>query len=456
MEAGLYHDALALKVRLTSIATGGDRSVADFGELRERLVSDGRIRSLLPHWVLACRTPAEFWSFIQPKFPKYAERREFISKEFSTLLASLEFGAKEQDQPPADEQPSQEVKMQLQTFISHSSRDEELAEALINLLRAAIDGLSATRIRCTSVNGYRLDVGAHTDEQLRFEVLNSQTFIGLMTGVSSESAYVLFELGARWGAKLPLSPILGAGATSKALRGPLGGLNALRCDDSAQLHQLVRNLADQLHLALNSPAIYQRALDAVISVSKKLEAARSEASDVLTPPGPSETSRSRFAPGHGGTTRLVVGDVFAEEADVLVIPCSAQGTVSRVFEKQLDRFDAPYPAMMPLGEVALVSAPRLPGGVHALAYAASVSANKSDIRAIRTIGIKLGRLTLENRRLRTIAAPLLGTGAGRLNPVEAYEALTEGFENAAAGTATLVVCALKEADSLAIQNHERE
>src|SRR5207247_750725 len=92
-------------------------------------------------------------------------------------------------------------------MISHSSRDKDLAEVLIELLRTALN-LAANQIRCTSVDGYRLPAGVDTHEQLRKEVKSARVLIGLLTPNSSSSSYVLFELGARWGAELPMIPLL--------------------------------------------------------------------------------------------------------------------------------------------------------------------------------------------------------------------------------------------------------
>jgi hypothetical protein len=91
------------------------------------------------------------------------------------------------------------VKATVSVFLSHSSKDVPIAFALIELLRNGI-GLRAQEIRCSSVDGYRLPGGANTEVQLRQEVNTAKAFIGLITQNSLASPYVMFELGARWGA----------------------------------------------------------------------------------------------------------------------------------------------------------------------------------------------------------------------------------------------------------------
>lgn len=156
----------------------------------------------------------------------------------------------------------------LDIFLSHSSRDSELAKVLVDLLRGALN-IPASRIRCTSVSGYKLDVGADTNEQLRKEAVEARALVGLLTDVSIDSAYVLFELGARWGAKKFLAPLLGAGRGPEILAGPLAGLNALSCSRE-DLFQLVNNLAGQLGLSTESPHAYVGLIDRVAEVSSQL------------------------------------------------------------------------------------------------------------------------------------------------------------------------------------------
>jgi hypothetical protein len=160
----------------------------------------------------------------------------------------------------------------LDVFISHSSRDAELAKAIVELLRSALS-LPAERIGCTSVAGYKLPIGADTNDQLRRETVEARVLLGLITEVSVESAYVLFELGARWGARRYLAPLMGAGRGAELLAGPLSGLNALSCSRE-DLFQLVSDLAGELACVPAAPQVYSGHVDHAVHVSEDLAAQR--------------------------------------------------------------------------------------------------------------------------------------------------------------------------------------
>ena len=150
---------------------------------------------------------------------------------------------------------------ELSVLISHSSRDATLALALIDLLQAGL-ALMPHQIRCSSVDGYRLPVGVNTEKQLREEVNAARVVVGLITPSSLNSQYVMFELGARWGANLFLAPLV-AGVEASKLSGPLSLLNALFANSEAQLHQLVGDIANHLRLPVQPPASYLRHVSAV-------------------------------------------------------------------------------------------------------------------------------------------------------------------------------------------------
>jgi hypothetical protein len=149
----------------------------------------------------------------------------------------------------------------LLVFISHSSKDADFALALIDLLKAGL-ALTADQIRCSSVDGYRLPVGVNTEGKLREEVNAAKVVIGLITTSSLASYYVMFELGARWGANLFLAPLL-AGVKASELSGPLGLLNALSASNEAQLHQLLEDISRHLGLRLQPAASYVRHVSGV-------------------------------------------------------------------------------------------------------------------------------------------------------------------------------------------------
>ena len=77
---------------LTEQATGQQASNPEYEELRYELLSNKNIGQYLPTWLKTNRNLSSFWGFIKPKFETYAERRAFLSEEFSPILNHLEFG----------------------------------------------------------------------------------------------------------------------------------------------------------------------------------------------------------------------------------------------------------------------------------------------------------------------------------------------------------------------------
>lgn len=96
----LIDDVDALQAIYINRATGNDTNVdeRDYPLYRQSVLDDARATSLVPGWVRRYRNLDQFWGFIQPKFPSYAERRKFIWDEFSKLV---EF-AESNDSHPSD------------------------------------------------------------------------------------------------------------------------------------------------------------------------------------------------------------------------------------------------------------------------------------------------------------------------------------------------------------------
>lgn len=151
-------------------------------------------------------------------------------------------------------------------FISHSSDDVALARALAELIRVTFR-VKTAQIRCTTVDGYRLPAGADTDQQLRQEIVEARVFIGVLTHSSARSDYVLFELGARWGADKYLMPVVGAGYRPSALPGPIRGRHALDLAKRTQVLDLLRAVERQLRRPREQESAIESAVDAVVAAA---------------------------------------------------------------------------------------------------------------------------------------------------------------------------------------------
>jgi predicted nucleotide-binding protein len=77
---------------LTARATGLAAEDHEYMELRQELLSNEKLLNLLPVWLRQHRNLDSFWGFIKQKYSTYAERRTYISEEFTAALDYLEFG----------------------------------------------------------------------------------------------------------------------------------------------------------------------------------------------------------------------------------------------------------------------------------------------------------------------------------------------------------------------------
>ncbi|WP_022976079.1 TIR domain-containing protein [Nevskia ramosa] len=76
---------------LVAHATGNPAESSEYETLRHQLLSNQAVADGLPAWVKTHRNLDSFWGFIQPKFKSYAERRTYLSEQFTPLLDALEF-----------------------------------------------------------------------------------------------------------------------------------------------------------------------------------------------------------------------------------------------------------------------------------------------------------------------------------------------------------------------------
>lgn len=154
----------------------------------------------------------------------------------------------------------------IRIFISHSHADAAIAEAFAELFQSAFN-LACNAIRCSSVPRYSLQFGVDVPRQIRDEVLLASVVIGIVTENSRESAWVLFELGARWGASASLIPVLGPTGDAELLPPPIRHANAVICS-----YENVIKLTEEVAVLLAEPmprtSTYTQHINAILKAAQ--------------------------------------------------------------------------------------------------------------------------------------------------------------------------------------------
>ncbi|MEN0130894.1 MAG: hypothetical protein AAGC49_15765 [Brevundimonas sp.] len=135
--------------------------------------------------------------------------------------------------------------------------------------------------------------------------------------------------------------------------------------------------------------------------------------------------------------QLELGDLLSTEVGLLVLPFAPDGTLDEDWASALGRAGLDVLATRPgPGEVAALKLPatdRFVGFVALEATPETLPARVADTAA--AIGSATGYTTS-----RTAACPLLGSGPGMLSPLDAWDAMSQGFvRNAAEGDVLRVI-----------------
>jgi hypothetical protein len=222
------------------------------------------------------------------------------------------------------ESPGEQV---IRIFISHSHADVAIAEAFADLFRSAFN-LPCDTIRCSSVPRYSLQFGVEVPRQIRAEVLAASVLIGIVTASSRESAWVLFELGARWGASKSLIPVLAANGGADLLPHPIRDSNAMKCTFDNVI-KLVEEVAPMLHAPVPHTSTYTKHIHTVLQ-AQAVNSSPSKLADA-----------SRAAIRLIGETRALKGHLKEIRrrwpgSQVLISPLDRFTWSAEIGEKQID------------------------------------------------------------------------------------------------------------------------
>src|ERR1019366_449584 len=138
--------------------------------------------------------------------------------------------------------------------------------------------------------------------------------------------------------------------------------------------------------------------------------------------------------------QIHLGSLFTGKSDLVVLPCSAKGTITKGAQGLVDahKLDRP-PTGMQLGDVRMFKYPGSGTITTYYAWAASVLNDATTEAAIERIGYELGSLTRTHADVKLIQCAPVGTGHGGLDMTIACCALRKGFLSSAVGEAALLI-----------------
>ncbi|MBN7816799.1 toll/interleukin-1 receptor domain-containing protein [Algoriphagus pacificus] len=121
-------------------------------------------------------------------------------------------------------------------FISHSSRDIEYVEEVVEMLK--VIGLSRNQIFCSSFEGYGVELGEDFLERIKSEINSNSIVLFVITPNYFESQISMCEMGAAWVLSKIGIPILIPPLGFDDLRAVIPTIHGLKINDSKKWNSL--------------------------------------------------------------------------------------------------------------------------------------------------------------------------------------------------------------------------
>lgn len=146
-------------------------------------------------------------------------------------------------------------------FISHSSADQDLADAFVDLLETGIQGLSSSHIFCTSLEGLGIPAGMNFVEHIRGQLSGCTAFIPLVSSNYVRSDFCLCELGATWALLNRMLPVIAPAFDTDRVPGILRGVQYKKLDLSSDLDDIRDHIVPILAIAPGPTARWNKKRD---------------------------------------------------------------------------------------------------------------------------------------------------------------------------------------------------
>ena len=208
------------KVCLISKATDGDMDDSVYQNTRKIIISIPQLNELVPSFIKSAYTANEFRKLMQGKFKHWCERETFITEEMNKMIVFLE----------SDVDAPNVVPKECDIFISHCSKDKELANILIKFLVSV--GVDKKKIFFTS--NISMGVDSSIRQDIRSALKGAKYYLIIATDNYFSSEYCLNEEGAIWYISDNYSFFAPSWFSRTKLKGFITDDNILRHFDSVQ------------------------------------------------------------------------------------------------------------------------------------------------------------------------------------------------------------------------------
>lgn len=159
-------------------------------------------------------------------------------------------------------------------FISHSSKDKDFVEALVNLLEDI--GLNKNTLFCSSVAGYGLELSENIFDTLRALFKNHDLYmIFIHSPRYYQSPVSLNEMGAAWVLRTGFCSFLTTDMDFTDLKGVINGSTIgikVDADDATfQLNDLYKKVQDMFNLTPLDSNLWERKRNAFLRLVNAIE-----------------------------------------------------------------------------------------------------------------------------------------------------------------------------------------
>jgi hypothetical protein len=201
-----------------------------------------------------------------------AEHLRCFREDYAILIKTINLLIEELKETGEDSEPKngKVPKVLDKIFISHSSKDKNVVEELIDLLESM--GVKPSQIFCSSFEGYGIPLGSDFLETIREEISKNVLVLFVLSENFYSSPVCLCEMGATWVLSRENIPIIVPPFTFDEIKGVIPLIQGLEINDSLKLNLLREKITEMFGISSQPMSSWERKRDrAVARINQKTQ-----------------------------------------------------------------------------------------------------------------------------------------------------------------------------------------